>query len=245
MPGEITIVHCESSSPALFRLAGTPDDPPSAVLVPSPYELPVKGQPHSNLMRELRWYLEHFLDYPFAPETAHAERVLAALKAWGIEAFTGLFARSERNPLFGTETVRIASDTPSVLSWPWEALCSPETGYLARGHAFQRDIYHGHDRRCFPEFPRNRVNVLLVVARPFENDVRYRSIARPLVDLIQREALPARVDVLRPPTFEQLRKHLDGRPTTTTSSISIATGCRALLNRLPDPPRGVPRGIWL
>jgi hypothetical protein len=69
MPGEISIVHCEGSSPPLFRLAGTPDDPPSPVPVPSPYEFPVEGQPHSNLMRELRWYLEHFLDYPFDPET--------------------------------------------------------------------------------------------------------------------------------------------------------------------------------
>ena len=211
MPGEISIVHCEGTCPALFRLAGT-DDPASAFVVPSPYEFPVEGQPRSNLMGELRWYLEHFLDYPFAPETAHAERVLAALQAWGIEAFTALLARSERNPLTGTETVRISSDTPAVLSWPWEALCSPETGYLARGHAFQRHLYRGHDTRCYPEFPRNRVNILLVVARPFESDVRFRSIARLLIDLIQREALPARVDVLRPPTFEQLRKHLDGRP---------------------------------
>jgi tetratricopeptide (TPR) repeat protein len=213
MPGEISIVHCEGSSPALFRVAGTPEHPPSPVPVPSPYEFPVEGQPHSHLMRELRWYLEHFLDYPFDPETTHAERVLAALKAWGMEAFTALFACSEyRNPLFGAETVRISSDAPAVLSWPWEALCSPETGYLARRHAFERHMNRHRDARDFPDFPRDRVNILLVVARPFESDVRFRSIARPLVDLIEREGLPARVDVLRPPTFEQLRKHLDRRP---------------------------------
>ena len=38
-------------------------------------------------MRELRWYLEQFLDYPFRPETDHAGHVLDALRAWGTQAF--------------------------------------------------------------------------------------------------------------------------------------------------------------
>jgi hypothetical protein len=29
-------------------------------------------------MRELRWYLDQFLDYPFHPETNHADHVLDA-----------------------------------------------------------------------------------------------------------------------------------------------------------------------
>ena len=43
----------------------------------SPHTHAVEGRPDSNLMAELQWYLEVFLDYPFAPETDHAERVLA------------------------------------------------------------------------------------------------------------------------------------------------------------------------
>ena len=56
------------------------------------------------------------------------------------------------------------------------------------------------------------MNILLVVARPFERDVRYRSIARLLVELIEKHKLPAHVDLLRPPTFDQLREHLSERP---------------------------------
>jgi hypothetical protein len=51
------------------------------------------------------------------------------------------------------------------------------------------------------------------VARPYaEKDVRYRSIARPLIEMIESQNLPAHVDVLRPPTFDHLREQLRKRP---------------------------------
>jgi hypothetical protein len=46
---------------------------------PSPHGFPVEGRPNSDLLRELQWYLETFLDYPFPPETDHAEPVLKGL----------------------------------------------------------------------------------------------------------------------------------------------------------------------
>jgi hypothetical protein len=80
----------------------------------SPYEFPVEGQPNSNLMRELRWYLEHFLDYPFEPEIAHSERVLDALRAWGTQAFQALFDHRDAGAwLADTEALQIH---PSVFS---------------------------------------------------------------------------------------------------------------------------------
>ena len=52
-----------------------------------------------------------------------------------------------------------------------------------------------------------------MVARPYgKKDVRFRSIARPLVELIENQNLPARVELLRPPTFERLREDLRARP---------------------------------
>ena len=58
----------------------------SAVAIASPHEHPVEDRPNSNLMRELRWYLENFLEFPFHPETIHAEHVLEAV----IACFPGL-----------------------------------------------------------------------------------------------------------------------------------------------------------
>ena len=61
-------------------------------------------------------------------------------------------------------------------------------------------------------WPEDQVNILLVTARPYAADVLYRSISRPLVELIDKHDLPAQVTVLRPPTFESLQEHLPKRP---------------------------------
>jgi hypothetical protein len=122
----------------------TPFKTSKPVEVPSPYAWPVAGRPNSNLMAELQWYLERFLDYPFPPETDHADRILAALRAWGETAFAALFGNLSGGSLFHAATtdayryltLQIASDDPGTLSWPWEALRDPQLG-TALAHACQ------------------------------------------------------------------------------------------------------------
>ena len=76
----LAIEHVDGSSPPAFKLTRLSDGKSLAqVAVASPYETAVRGRPDSHLMRELRWYLEGFLDYPFPPETIRAEHVLDAL----------------------------------------------------------------------------------------------------------------------------------------------------------------------
>src|ERR1039457_6031637 len=210
----LAIAHAENSSPPTFVLNRLKDGKSAApVTISSPYEFPVKGQPNSNLMHELRWYLEHFLDYPFDPEIGHAGRVLDALQAWGTQAFNALFDRRDAGEwLANSEILQIRSDDPYILSWPWEALFHPQRNSLAHERRIERRLNHLPDAPKRRSLPKDRVNILLVVARPYRGDVRYRSIARPLVELIQSRGLPARVDVLRPPTFDQLREHLRTHP---------------------------------
>src|SRR5262249_31760147 len=64
------------------------------------------------------------------------------------------------------------------------------------------------------KLPSDRLNVLLVTARPFEQDVGYRSISRPLIELVESKGLAAKVTVLRPPTLDALRTHLTEYPDT-------------------------------
>jgi hypothetical protein len=69
-------------------------------------------------MDQLRWYLEHFLDYPFDPEIGHASHVL---QAWGTQAFNALFDRRHAATwLAASEILQIRSDDPHILSWPWK-----------------------------------------------------------------------------------------------------------------------------
>jgi hypothetical protein len=122
---------------------------------------------------------------------------------------TGRLFDAATSEQYGQLQLRISSDDPRVLYWPWEALRDPEAGVLARTCQVQRQLNRLRDPHPLSDqLPRDRVNILLVTARPFDADVRYRSISRPLVDQIDALRLPASVTVLRPPTFDALRDHL-------------------------------------
>jgi hypothetical protein len=177
--------------------------------------------PHSELMKELRWYLEVFLDYPYSPFTERAERIQASLQRWGTEAFNSLFGSRDAGRLFDAVTdqqyaelhLEISSDDPAILHWPWEALEDPEVGVLSRTCRISRRLNKVRDPHPLSDkLPRDVINILLVTARPYSSDVRFRSISRPLVDLIAAHKLPAKVTLLRPPTLHQLEAHLRAHP---------------------------------
>ena len=67
------VQHLPDSGDAQFQVVRAGEFKPSKpISLKSPYAYPVEGRPHSNLMAELRWYLEEFLGYPYPPETDHA-----------------------------------------------------------------------------------------------------------------------------------------------------------------------------
>ncbi len=214
----LVIYHVEDSDPPAFEVHRLTDGKRGdAVEPPPPAGFPIKEAPQADLAHELQWYLERFLDYPFPPETDRAERLQAAMKQWGQETFKTLFDNRQTGKWYedavgrGLENLQlqISSDDPRILAWPWEALHDPQRGYLALGCHIERRLSAVADPVALSNrLPKGRINILLVTARPFEADVRYRSISRPLVELIETESLPADVTVLRPPTFEALREHL-------------------------------------
>lgn len=170
---------------------------------------------------ELRWYLENYLDYPFGPNQLRAERVTEELHAWGSEAFETLLGAGQARDYYRDATrnghtelhLVIASDDARVLAWPWEALHDPLVGDLAHHCRIERQLDDvGDPPELHPDLSRDRIGILLVTARPYERDVAYRSISRPLVELIHSKGLPATVKLLRPPTFEQLRDELRANP---------------------------------
>ena len=181
----------------------------------------VLGETTFTLGAELSWYLEHYLDYPFGPNVARAERVTMALKAWGRSAFESLFGEGRARDFYRDATrdghaalhLVIASDSAQVMAWPWEALHDPAVGDLAQHCRTERQLDAINDPpEVDARLSRDQINILLVTARPYRDDVAYRSISRPLVELLHRRHLPATVKVLRPPTFAQLRAELQAQP---------------------------------
>ena len=147
-PSTLLIRHIPDSGFQVVRLRDGKTTEPAAVV--SPVGFPVEGRPDSDLMRELQWYLETFLEYPFPPETDHAERVRDALRRWGEQAFEALFDSRGAGRMFDAATsdayarlhLQVSSDDPRVLSWPWEALYDPEVGHLAHTCQIERTAEH-------------------------------------------------------------------------------------------------------
>ena len=146
------------------------------VSLADPSTTPVPNRPQSGLSTELRWYLERFLEYPFPPETDRAERVQIVLNDWGQENFSALFGSGRGRDSYhdaersGLEhlTLKIASNDPCILAWPWEALRDPQAGTLAHHCVIERQLSEQHDPPPLHEgLPRDRINLLLVTARPY------------------------------------------------------------------------------
>jgi hypothetical protein len=220
----LQIRHLPDTDPPRFQVQrlDTGQMGPVVAGVPSPVGYPVEGWTNQTLLPGLRWYLESFLDYPFDPETLHAGLVQKALKRWGEQAFDALFGNREAGGWFDAATeadyaelhMQVVSDEPAVLAWPWEALYDPQAGCrLANACQLERRLDGLRDPpRSKKRLPRDRVNVLLVIARPYPNDVRFRSVARALVEWAVRPHVPATVHALRPPTLARLREHLRQHP---------------------------------
>jgi tetratricopeptide (TPR) repeat protein len=200
------------------RVGGVRSAPP--VDVANPLTRPIEAT-EFQFGDELAWYLERYLDYPFGFEP-RAERVLAALRAWGTEAFEALFGEGQARDFYRDATrdgheqlhLAIVAAKADVLAWPWEALHDPVLGGdLAHHCRIERQLDRIADPPpLHPDLSRDRIGILLVSPRPYDRDIAYRSVSRPLVTMIEQRRLPVDLKLLRPPTLAALRAELATRP---------------------------------
>ncbi|NQS97895.1 MAG: tetratricopeptide repeat protein [candidate division Zixibacteria bacterium] len=223
MPHNILIIrHIPDSEAAKFQVEGPGGKAAKPVELQQPFGFPVKGRPESGLMRELQWYLEEFLSYPYPPNTDRAENIIDAIKEWGRQSFNAVFDDVNARRMFDRATenghehlhLQIRSDDSRILAWPWEALRDPEAEFLGQNCQIERRLEE--DIRdpivTADELPDDIINILLVTARPYKQDIRFRSVSRSLVNLIVEGRLPGKVHLLRPPTLDNLCRHLAEHP---------------------------------
>lgn len=174
--------------------------------------------------REIQWYLENYLVYPWGEFRQRAAQVEALMERLGVELFEAVFGSHDTGALYAhvaddlTNTrIVIHADDAEGVALPWEFMRDPargDYGDLARlASAFVRSQ---PDLIFEPPAPKQdgTFNILMVICRPGgpEGDVPFQSVARPLLELFRQHRERINLDILRPPTFEQLSRVLSERP---------------------------------
>ena len=177
--------------------------------------------------RELiQWYLEEYLTYPYGAYQERAKRAEKVISDVGAELFAAVFRnegdrgqaairlydRAMENP--SDCHIVIQADHPAGWSLPWEFIYDPAYGYLAQKTGVFVRSHLGISRHLQPmRTDAPKINILMVISRPSgEKDVPFQSIARPLMEIFRPHRDHVQVDVLRPPTYEQLQKVLSDKP---------------------------------
>jgi hypothetical protein len=179
--------------------------------------------PHDDKTKEkLDWYFENYIREPYTPsDTVNTYK--AALRDYGESLFKQIFTDQKIYYLYRTAIqqdnfediiVEIVGDSTAFQSTLWESLKDPEsdTPLAAKGVVFYRKNLEPRLIEAHVEsFP--WINLLIVTARPDEeDDVNYRTIQRPLVNIIRNSKLKVKPYILRPGTFQQLVDHLNETP---------------------------------
>ncbi len=177
----------------------------------------------TQALAKLRWYLEGYLRYPYGIYPDDAAKIEQQFRVWGQQLFDLVFSRTEQAREFFQEATRegldwceiaIASDNPAVLNLPWELLYSSEHQFLAPLLAgIYRRVGNAHQARVqteIGEMPQDKLNILLVIARPYgEQDVAFKTIARPMLEALKPIWQQVNLKVLRPPSFQEFERELN------------------------------------
>ncbi|MFN6154195.1 MAG: CHAT domain-containing protein, partial [Dolichospermum sp.] len=167
---------------------------------------------------DLEWYFEEWLVCPMM-NTVKAERAKNSVKTYGEKLFEQVFQDKKayskyqqfKNNL-GQVQIEIVSKTPEFQGLHWEALQDPD---FPRPLAvdcvmLRKSVNSAVGSVNLPPSP--VINLLVVVARPDEEkDVGYRTISRPLLELIENGQLRVKVELLRPGTYQALSQHLEAK----------------------------------
>jgi tetratricopeptide (TPR) repeat protein len=164
---------------------------------------------------KLEWHFEHYVSYPYL-NTVEPQEASEIIRQAGENLFSQLFSQphiyNRYQQILQQDLQNLVieiSGSPEFHSLHWEAL---KDANLSSPLALDSLILRKDSRpQNLPADVRETttINLLIVTSRPAgRRDVGYRTISRPLVELLRNSSLPVRVHILRPATYESLSKHL-------------------------------------
>ncbi len=179
--------------------------------LPNPYD------PKTDAL--LEWYFEEYISMPY--DDVKVNSAVKSIKEYGKLLFQQLFTTdSEIYVRYRTAVqntgpenfiFEIIGNSPAFQGMYWESLLEAGQSHplAALGAVFIRKNVNPLNVQASVE-PSPVLNLLIVTARPGEeSDVDYRTIQRPLVELIGETETPVNAHILRPGTYEALIRHLD------------------------------------
>jgi hypothetical protein len=185
------------------------------------YPITITDPFNTQAEQDLEWYFERWLVFPFL-DTIKAREIAATIPSYGEQLFQQVFrqnfnAYSEYQQLRGNLSqlqIEIIGKTPAFQALHWEALRDPDLNRpLVVDCVMVRKSINPAPIPANVQ-PSAVINLLVVVARPDEEkDISYRTISRPLVEMIEDSRLQVNVELLRPGTFKALSQHLEEKGT--------------------------------
>jgi tetratricopeptide (TPR) repeat protein len=211
----LTVQETGGNTQIMVRLPGVTD--------PEPSGSPLAFTPPLSIAdsEDLRFYLEDYASLPVGEFAVRGERVeQERLSAWGEALFASIFEGNERRDAYVLaraaanrgEPVEFAinSNNPRFLALPWELMKAPDDRepFSLRAASFDRSLLNiGHARQFASAADGFRV--LMVIARPDGiRDVPFQAVARPLFRHLERAKNGVRIEILRPPSFEEFCQRL-------------------------------------
>ncbi len=188
-------------------------------LLPPSFSREIEFALSSQDAEQVRWYLEDYLQFAQDPAPRIAARVEKIMAERGEALFRAIFeGRNDATLLWATiephlssTRIEIETGVEEATSIPWELIRNPHTrvNLALSAQAFVRS-QPGAQTSLAPSGTGDKVRILLAICRPAAgDDVPFRSVASRLVKGLSdadREAF--QLDVLRPPTYEQLAREL-------------------------------------
>lgn len=179
--------------------------------------------------KDLRWYLEDYLQYAESVEEVHVEQIENLMKRRGEELYNRVLTANQNTQAIwfaireqlADLRVEINTAVAEAASIPWELMRDPQSdsAIALRVKSFVR--VQSTPNISFVGVPQandGRVRLLYIVCRPAgKEDVALRAVANRLLQDLGEDLGRFDVTALRPPTFKQLQKELTdakqaGRP---------------------------------
>jgi hypothetical protein len=213
----LRIAQQRGDAPHRYRIEITATDIPNFAPLQFSRDIAFELTPQDG--ERIRWYLEDYLQFDEDPAPQIAQGVEAFMAECGSALFRNLFEGTHQGiqlwtmiePHLSATRIEITTGISEATTIPWELIHNPHTGtYLALSVASFVHTQRETQVTLAPTGEAEKVRILLVICRPQGGeDVPFRSVAGKLVTRLNDDARDAfDLDVLRPPTYEQLAETL-------------------------------------